>query len=91
MKNRLQSLLLTFYLISSLVTTAQDCKTTAELDVVPGKYLTAAQYPWPAARAEYYSKMNTAADKAMAKKVLEQIEKTEQKSHLLVVTSPNFG
>lgn len=82
MKNRLQSLLLTFYLISSLVTTAQDCKTTAELDVVPGKYLTAAQYPWPAARAEYYSKMNTAADKAMAKKVLEQIEKTEQKSHL---------
>jgi len=59
---------------------AQDCKTTAELDAVPGKYLTAAQYPWPAVRAEYFNKMTTAADKAMAKQILGQIEKTEQQS-----------
>ncbi|HNF46732.1 MAG TPA: hypothetical protein PK695_08050 [Chitinophagaceae bacterium] len=60
---------------------AQDCKTNADLDATPGKYLTAAQYPWPAARAEYFNNMKTAADKAMAKKTLEQIEKTEQQSH----------
>lgn len=61
--------------------TAQDCKTSAELDAIPGKYLTAAQYPWPAVRAEYFSKMATAADKAMARQILGQIEKTEQQSH----------
>ena len=76
-------------LIISILTTAalsqqlkaQDCKTDAELDAVPGKYLTAAQYPWPAARAEYFSKMTTAADKAIAKQVLGQIEKIEAQSH----------
>jgi hypothetical protein len=60
---------------------SQDCKTTAELDAAPGKYLTAAQYPWPAVRAEYFNKMNGAADKAMAKQILGQLEKTEQQSH----------
>lgn len=60
---------------------AQDCKTNADLDTIPGKYLTAAQYPWPAVRAAYFSKMSTSSDKAMAKKILEQIEKTEQQSH----------
>ncbi|SFQ42279.1 hypothetical protein [Parafilimonas terrae] len=60
---------------------SQDCKTTAELETAPGKYLTAAQYPWPAVRAAYFNKMNSAADKAMAKKILEQIEKTEQQTH----------
>lgn len=61
---------------------SQDCKTNADLDATPGKYQTAAQYPWPAARAEYFTKMNTAADKAMAKKTLEQIEKIDQQSHV---------
>ncbi|MBK0383465.1 hypothetical protein I5M32_10890 [Pedobacter sp. SD-b] len=60
---------------------AQDCKTNAELDAIPGKYLTAAQYPWPAVRAEYFNKLATAADKAMAKQKLGQIEKIEQQSH----------
>lgn len=60
---------------------AQDCKTSAELDATPGKYLTAAQYPWPAVRAEYFNKMSTAADKAMAKKILGDLEKTEAQSH----------
>lgn len=60
---------------------AQDCKTNAELDATPGKYLTAAQYPWPAVRAEYFNKLATAADKAMAKQTLGQIEKIEQQSH----------
>lgn len=60
---------------------AQDCKTNAEVDATPGKYLTAAQYPWPAVRAEYFNKLATAADKAMAKQTLGQIEKIEQQSH----------
>ncbi|MBS1736906.1 MAG: hypothetical protein JSS98_09945 [Bacteroidetes bacterium] len=60
---------------------AQDCKTSVELDAAPGKYLTAAQYPWPAARAEYFNKMSTATDKAMAKKILGDLEKTEALSH----------
>jgi hypothetical protein len=59
---------------------AQNCKTTAELDATPGKYLTASQYPWPAVRAEYFNKMNTTADKAIARKTLEQLEIIEQKS-----------
>ncbi len=59
---------------------AQNCKTTAELDIVPGEYLTAAQHPWPAARADYFKELKTAADKAIAKKTLEQIEKAEQQS-----------
>lgn len=60
---------------------AQDCKTNADLDAVPGKYLTADQYPWPAVKAAYFSNMATTADKAVAKQVLGQIEKTEEKSH----------
>lgn len=59
---------------------AQDCKTNADLDGTAGKYLTAAQYPWPAVRAEYFSKMITAADKAMAKQTLEKLEKAELQS-----------
>ncbi|MCC7523358.1 MAG: hypothetical protein IT250_00970, partial [Chitinophagaceae bacterium] len=60
---------------------AQECKTNADLDNTPGKYLTAAQYPWPAVRAEYFNKMATGADKTMAKKTLADIEKIEAKSH----------
>lgn len=60
---------------------AQDCKTNADLDAMHGKYLTAAQYPWPAVRAEYYNNLSSAADKTTAKKTLEQIEKIEQQSH----------
>lgn len=61
---------------------AQTCNTTAELDAVPGQYLTAAQHPWPAVRNGYFGELNTAADKAMAKKTLEQIEKTEQQTRV---------
>lgn len=61
---------------------AQTCKTTADLDGVPGQYLTAAQHPWPAARAEYFRELKTDADKAIAKKTLEQVEKTEQQSRV---------
>lgn len=61
--------------------TAQDCKTNADLDATPGKYLTAAEYPWPAVRAEYFAKMATTKDKAMAKQIAGQIEKAEQQSH----------
>lgn len=60
---------------------AQVCKTNEEAAVQPGKYLTAAQYPWPAARAEYFDKMKTPADKATARQTLEQLEKIEQQSH----------
>ena len=60
---------------------AQDCKTSSELDGTPGKFLTAAQYPWPAVRAQYFNNMATATDKAMAKKTLADVEKTEIKSH----------
>lgn len=85
MKTKKQRLKLTKTLVCLFaavqVAHAQDCKTNAELDVVPGKYLTAAQYPWPAARAAYFNKMTTVADKAMAKQNLEQAEKIEQQSH----------
>lgn len=60
---------------------AQDCKTNADLDNTPGKYLTAAQYPWPAVRAEYFKNLTSAADKAVAKQTLNQIENIEAKSH----------
>ena len=60
---------------------SQDCKTSAELDATTGKYLTAAQYRWPAARATYFNNLKVATDKALAKQTLEQIEKIEQKSH----------
>lgn len=60
---------------------AQICKTNADLDTVVGKYLTAAQYPWPAARAEYFNNLKNPADKAIAKRVLGQLENIEQKSH----------
>lgn len=60
---------------------AQTCKTNADLDTVTGKYLTAAQYPWPAVRAEYFKNMTTATDKAMAKQILSKIETIEQQSH----------
>jgi len=56
---------------------AQDCKSNTELDAMPGKYLTAAQYPWPAVRSEYFNKMVSEGDKAMAKRTLEQVEKIE--------------
>ncbi|HMT72496.1 MAG TPA: hypothetical protein PKA77_00380 [Chitinophagaceae bacterium] len=70
---------LTAILCTQIIYT-QNCKTTAGLDAVPGQYLTAAQHPWPAARAGYFESLKTVADKAMAKKILEQIEKKEQQS-----------
>ena len=69
------------FLFSSSKLFSQDCKTSAELDTVPGKYLIAAEYPWPAVRAEYFSKMAAPSDKQMAKQTLAQLEKIEQQSH----------
>jgi len=60
---------------------AQDCKTNADVDAMPGKYLTAAECPWPAVRAGYFNKMSGTADKAIAKQLLAKIEKIEQQSH----------
>lgn len=60
---------------------AQDCKTSKDLEAVSGKYQTAAQYPWPAVRAEYFKNLTSAADKAVAKQTLNQIENIEAKSH----------
>lgn len=60
---------------------AQNCTTNADLENVPGKYLTAAEYPWPAARAEYFTYLSAGADKALAKKTLEKIELIEKESH----------
>ncbi len=74
-------LLCTAILFSNNNTFSQDCKTNADLDAVPGKYLTAAQYPWPAVRAEYFNNLATSADKAIAKLTLSQLEKIEAQSH----------
>jgi hypothetical protein len=52
------------------------------LEGVPGQYLTAAQHPWPAVVAQYFDAMKTPAEKAMARKTLEQIEKLEQQSRV---------
>lgn len=60
---------------------AQDCKTNADVETVQGKYQTAAQYPRPAVRTEYFKNMATAPDKAMAKKTLGDIENIEAKTH----------
>ncbi len=73
--------LVAFACVHGMCAQTQPCKTNADLDAVPGKYLTAAQYPWPAARAEYFNNMATPADKAMAKQILGQIENIEQQSH----------
>lgn len=81
MKNKSSIQLLSMLLLFLSTVKAQDCKTSADLDATPGKYLTAAQYPWPAARAEYFMNLKTATDKALGKKTLENIEKIEQQSH----------
>lgn len=78
-------------LLFAQAATAQDCKTSADLYNVTGKYLTAAEYPWPAARAEYFNKMVTPAGKATAKQVLGQIEKLEQQSRTgFTITGGNW-
>lgn len=56
------------------------CASKQELQDVAGKYQTASQYPWPAVRAAYFSNLSAAADKAIAKQTLGQIEILEQKS-----------
>lgn len=81
MKTIFQVLNITLLILLSASVKAQDCKTSADLDATPGKYLTAAQYPWPAARAEYFMNLKTAANKALAKNTLENVEKIEQQSH----------
>lgn len=81
MKNNILIISIVAAVLLSHQLKAQDCKTSAELDTTPGKYLTAAQYPWPSARAQYFNNMATAADKAMAKKTLSDLEKTEAQSH----------
>lgn len=78
---RIIFLLLSIIPVLSQRVLAQDCKTNADLDATPGKYVTAAEYPWPAVRAEYFAKMTTTKDKAMAKQIAGQIEKAEQQSH----------
>jgi len=69
--------------INTLCVQAQTsaCLTNEEVEILPGRYLTADQYPWPAARAEYFNQMTTVSDKAMARRTLGQIEKIEQQSH----------
>jgi hypothetical protein len=74
-------LLLSLIPVLSQRALAQNCKTNADLEATPGKYLTAAEYPWPAVRAEYFANMATTKDKAMAKQIAGQIEKVEQQSH----------
>ncbi|ANH81165.1 hypothetical protein A8C56_09395 [Niabella ginsenosidivorans] len=70
---------------------AQDCKTSAEVETMPGKYQPAAQYPWPAVKAEYFKNMVTAPDKAMVKKILADIENIEAKTHVsLTLTGGNW-
>lgn len=59
---------------------AQDCKTTEELDALPGKYTDAAHYEWPAARASWLNELKTAANKTTANNVLTQIESIEKDS-----------
>ncbi len=71
--------LVTLTVVQSAV--AQDCKTSKDLEAVSGKYQTAAQYPWPAVRAEYFQNLTSAADKPVAKQTLSQIENIEAKSH----------
>ncbi|WP_028296955.1 hypothetical protein [Olivibacter sitiensis] len=56
------------------------CTSKEELARMPGKYFTAEEYPWPAARAEYFKKLTTAQEKTSAKQVLGTIEKLEQQS-----------
>lgn len=56
------------------------CSSKEEVSKLLGQYVSAAEYPWPAARAEYFKKLNSNAEKAKAKSVLEQIEKLEQQS-----------
>mgnify|MGYP000855553153 CR=1 FL=1 len=80
MKNKF-ILKISITLFCSQTVLAQDCKTDADVASQPGKYLTAAQYPWPAVRAEYFNNLTTAADKSIAKKTLTQIENIEQKTH----------
>ncbi len=58
------------------------CNSKEELATAAGKYFTAAQYPWPAVRAEYFNKMATASDKTTARQTLEKIEKLEQQSRI---------
>lgn len=60
---------------------AQTCKTNADVETLPGKFIPAAEYPWPAVRNEYFKNLTNASDKANAKQVLNQIEKTEAQSH----------
>jgi hypothetical protein len=79
--NKIILLLLSTIPVLSQRVFPQDCKTNADLDATPGKYLTAAEYPWPAVRAEYFANMATTKDKAMAKQIAGQIEKAEQQSH----------
>lgn len=81
MQRSIIKIVLLFPLLVLQKAAGQSCKTNADLDLVPGKYASAAQYPWPAARAEYFKNLSGAADKAMAKMTLEQIESLEQKSH----------
>lgn len=77
MKKIILSNILFFTLLLTQQAFAQDCKTTADLENAPGKFLTAAQSKWPTD----YSNLTTTADKAQAKKTLSEIEKAEAKSH----------
>ncbi len=57
----------------------QSCNNEDDAATMPGRYHTAAQYPWPSARAEYFKDL-LATDRPTAKGVCEQIEKLEQNS-----------
>lgn len=74
-------IIFTFAASMANVSQAQNCKTNADLENVPGKYQTAAEYPWPAVRSEYFKNLSTAADKTIARQTLGEIEKNEAKSH----------
>ncbi len=73
-------LIVSCLLIISEIDAQKPCQNSAELDSIAGKYENAAAYPYPARRAEYFRYLKTPAEKALAKRVIEQIENLELKS-----------
>ncbi|MBS1559029.1 MAG: hypothetical protein JST69_09930 [Bacteroidetes bacterium] len=59
---------------------AQDCKSSKDLEEIPGKFIDAAHNEWPQQKAHWLDNLGTAANKATANTVLTKIETLEKQS-----------
>jgi len=78
-KQKLLCVMISF-LVSAQLGNAQDCRSSKDLEALPGKLIDAAHYEWPQEKAHWLDALGTVANKSTANAMLTKIETLEKQS-----------